>query len=159
MKSYIDFNNSQRTLAKSNKNEFWVSLFKLFSNSVYGKCLEQIRDRHNAHLTTDRENAVKCMSKLEFKDATYVKGLYIIQTYKPNIVYDRPIFLGCAILDISKLHMTRFHCETIHKHFKGNYHLLYSDTDSMIYHIRHDDLYQWMKDNPDSFDLSNMEDP
>ena len=144
---YIDFNNEHIPRAKSNKHDFLVSLFKLFSNSVYGKTLESIRNRQNAHLTVDRENAVKWMSKLEFKDAAYVKGLYSIQTYTPNIGYDRPVFLGGAILDKSKLHTINFHYSTIHKHFEGNYKLLYSDTDRMSYCINHNDLYTWMKDN------------
>ena len=99
--------------------------FTRVSNSVYGKRLEQIRTRHNARLTVDTQNATTWMSKLEFKDATYVKGLYIIQTYKPNIVYVRPIFLGSATLDVSKLHILKSHYGTSQTQLAGKYNLLY----------------------------------
>ena len=42
----------------------------------------------------------------------------IIYSYKLNLAYDRPIFLGCDILDISNLHMLKFQYGTIRKQLK-----------------------------------------
>jgi len=157
MSEYINANNRLRTEAKATENEFLVSLFKLMNNSVFGKTMENARNRQNAHLTVDRENAIKWFSKLEFKDATYVDGLYLIQTHKTNVVYDKPVYVGCSILDLSKIWMMDFHYNTMEKHFKGKYDMIYSDTDSMVYHVRHDNFPSWMNNNPREFDLSNME--
>jgi len=99
--------------------------------------MEQVRDRVKMHLTIDRENAIKHFSKLEFKCATFVDGLYLIQEHQTKIIYDRPCFVGCAILDLSKLHMMKFHYNVIHKNLNGKYDLIYSDTDSLVYHIKH----------------------
>ena len=33
--------------------------------------------------------------------------------------------------------------------------MIYSDTDSLIYLIYHDDIYEWIKDNREHFDLSD----
>ena len=126
------------------------------NNSVFGKTMENVRNRQNMHLTIDRENAIKWFSKLEFKDATYTDGLYLVQTHKTSIVYDKPIYVGCSILDLSKLRMLDFHYNTIEKNFQSKYNLLYSDTDSLAYQVEHKNLHKWMKANGNEFDLSNM---
>ena len=48
-----------------------------------------------------------------------------------------------------------FHYNVIHKNFEGRYSLIYSDTDSFIYSIQHEDIYEWIKANKQYFDLSN----
>ena len=55
---------------------------------------------------------------------------------------------------MSKLAMMTFHYEVIHKHVKGQYNLIYSDTDYLVYAIQHDDIYEWIKQNRKHFDLS-----
>ena len=50
--------------------------------------------------------------------------------------------------------MQRFHYDVIHKKFEGKYNLIYSDTDSLVYHIIHDNIYEWIKENTEYFDLS-----
>ena len=50
--------------------------------------------------------------------------------------------------------MMDFHYNVIHKNFEGRYNLIYSDTDSFIYSIQHEDIYEWIKGNKQYFDLS-----
>ena len=110
----------------------------------------------NVKLTVDRDMAIKWFSRLDFKDATYIDGLYLVQMHKTSLIYDKPIYVGCCILEISKVRMMDLHYNTIHKHFENNYDLIYSDTDSLVFHIKHNKLYKWMSEHPDEFDLSNM---
>ena len=98
------------------------------NNSVFGKTMEDVRNRENMHLTIDRDNAIKWFSKIEFKHANFVDGLYLIQTHKTATLYDKPVYVGCAILDLSKERMLDFHYNSIEKKLKGKYDLLYSDT-------------------------------
>ncbi len=95
-------------------------------------------------------------SKIEFKHTNFVDGLYLIQTHKTAALYDKPVYVGCAILDVSKLRRLDFHYGTIEKHHKGKYDLLYSDTDSLVYHIKSKNLNKWFFENQDEFDLSEM---
>ncbi|MFM7983815.1 MAG: hypothetical protein ACKPKO_31270, partial [Candidatus Fonsibacter sp.] len=46
---------------------------------------------------------------------------------------------------LSKLKMLDCHYNVIHKNFEGQYNLIYSDTDSLVYNIKHDDIYEWIK--------------
>ena len=68
-----------------------------------------------------------------------------------------PFMWVLVFLDISKLTMMQFHYNVIHKNFENSYNLLYSDTDSLIYSINHEDIYEWIKQNKDYFDLSDCQ--
>jgi len=156
LKPYIDFNTEQR---KQAKNEFEKDFFKLMNNSVFGKTMENVKNRMELKLTTDNERAIKWFSKIHFKDSKFCNGLHMIEMYKKEIVYDKPIYVGTSILDLSKLCMMDFHYNTIHKNFEGRYNLLYSDTDSVVYSFKHDDIYEWIKQNKQYFDMSDSKRP
>ena len=126
-------------------------------NSVFGKTMENVKNRVNIHATTSDKNAIKYFSKVNMKNAKYFSGLYLIEMYKQEIVYDKPLFIGTTILDLSKLHMMKFHYDVIDKEFNNKYDLIYSDTDSLIYNIRTDDIYDWIKNNKDHFDLGGSQ--
>jgi hypothetical protein len=153
MQPYIEGNNALRTVAK---NEFEKDFFKLMNNAVFGKTMQNVRNQMNLHLTTDHKNAIKWFSKVNFKKNTHANGLYLIETYQERRVYDKPVYVGCAILDLSKLKMLEFHYDVIDKQFGNKAKLIYSDTDSFIYEIEHEDIYKWQKDNENEwFDLSD----
>jgi len=125
------------------------------NNAVFEKTMENVKNRINLHLTTDETNAVKWFSKSNFKSSKNFDNLHIIGMYKQEIVYDKPIYVGTSILDLSKLHMMNFHYNVIHKEFEGKYNLIYSDTDSFVYNIEHPDIYKWIGENKNYFDLSD----
>jgi hypothetical protein len=149
---YIEFNTEKR---KEAKNEFEKDFFKLMNNAVFGKTMENVKNRMQLHLTTNHENAVKWFSKINFKDSKCFNGLNMIEMYKQEIEYNKPVYVGTSVLDLSKLCMMDFHYNVIERHFPGKHRLLYSDTDSMRYEIEHPDIYEWMKHNREPFDLSD----
>jgi len=60
-----------------------------------------------------------------------------------------------AVLDLSKLHMYKFHYDYIKEKYGDKAKLLFTDTDSLTYHIETEDLYADMKANKEKFDFSN----
>ena len=144
LKPYIDFNTDKR---KEAKNEFEKDFFKLMNNSVLGKTMENVKNRINIHMTVEEKNAIKWFSKINFKTAKHYDNLYLIEMYKKEIVYDKPVYVGTSILDISKLHMMRFHYEVIDVQFKNRHKLVYSDTDSFVYQIVTKHIYEWVRNN------------
>jgi hypothetical protein len=117
------------------------------NNAVFGKTMQKVRNHMNLHPTTDHKNAIKWFSNCSVKNNTHANGLYLIETYNEKIVYDKPVCVGCAILDLSKLKMLEFHYEVIDKQFGNKARLIYSDTDSFVYEIEHDDIYEWQREN------------
>ena len=122
---FIDFNTKKRQEAK---DDFEKDLFKLMNNSVYGKTMENVKNRMQLHMTTSHDNAVKWFSKLHFKDARYFEGLHLIEMFKLEVEYNKPVYVGTSVLDLSKLCMMDFHYNTIEANFHGRYNfcLLYT---------------------------------
>jgi len=125
------------------------------NNAVFGKTMENVRNRVNIHVATNDDNAIKWFSKPTFKNCKEVEGLYLVEMLREEIEMDKPIYVGTSILDLSKLHMMKFHYDVIETKFENKYDLIYSDTDSLVYRIETPDIYKWMKDNKTHFDLSD----
>ena len=60
---------------------------------------------------------------------------------KTKIIFDKPIYVGQAILDISKTCMYEFHYEYVKKKWKKA-KLCFTDTDSLLYQIETEDLFE-----------------
>jgi hypothetical protein len=71
---------------------------------------------------------------------------------------NKPIFIGQTVLDDSKVLMQDFHYNFMLKQFeRDNIDLLFTDTDSLCYHIRKQNPYEIIKKNTSLFDLSNYD--
>ena len=78
---------------------------------------------------------------------------------KTEVYFNKPIFVGQAILDISKTLMFDFHYNFIRKKYDNKAELLMTDTDSLMYLIQTDDFYHDIKkDVKKKFDTSNYMD-
>ena len=66
------------------------------NNAVFGKTMENVKNRINVHATTSNNNAIKWSSKMTFKKSRYNKGLHLIETNKTEIIYDKPIYVGAS---------------------------------------------------------------
>ena len=131
--------------------------FKLMNNSVFGKTMENIRNRVDIRLVTNKKDAKKLISKPTYKNRTiFCESLIAFEMKKEKLVFDKPVYLGMSILDLSKTLMYDFHYNYIKPKYDERADLLYTDTDSLIYEIEPEDLYQDI--NPDvksRFDTSN----
>ncbi|CAH1639524.1 unnamed protein product [Spodoptera littoralis] len=164
LEPYISLNTSLRQKAKS---DFERDFFKKQNNSIFGKTIENKRKQLDVRLvqvwkdklnTTNKlHGAEKYISAPNFKDLTILdKNLVAIQLNKTKVVLDRPIYIGFSILEISKTHLYNFHYSVMKKIYGDNIKLCYTDTDSLLYHIKTDDFYTDMKNNITYFDTSNF---
>lgn len=153
LEPYIRFNSDKR--AKS-KNTFEKDFFKLMNNAVFGKTMENVRNRVDIILINDEKKFKKVTSKPTFESAQiYDENLVAVQFKKTKTILDKPIYVGMSVLDLSKLHMYSFHYDFIKSKYKNKAQLLFTDTDSLTYHIQTDDYYQDLQHNRELFDLSN----
>ena len=61
-------------------------------------------------------------------------GLVIAERARKNLVLNKPIYAGVAVLDLSKLHMWEFWHDELRPAYP-NARLCYTDTDSLVYSI------------------------
>jgi hypothetical protein len=152
MKSYIMKNTNERAQAK---NDFEKDFYKLMNNSVYGKTMENVRGRINFKFISNEEQALNIRNK-RIRHTIFNENLVGVHLLKKEVKLNKPIFIGQCVLDNSKYLMYDFHYNFMLKNFKReDIDLLFTDTDSLCYHIRNKDPYEFMKNNKESFDLSD----
>jgi len=124
------------------------------NNSVYGKTMENVRNRINFRLLSS-ETQMKNIMNERIRYTVFNEDLLGVHLCKREIYLNKPIFIGQTVLDESKLIMQDFHYNFMLKKFeKKNLDLLFTDTDSLCYHIKNIDPYEIIKKNKDLFDLS-----
>jgi hypothetical protein len=147
MKEYIEMNTRLRT---ASKNDFEKDLYKLLNNSVFGKTMENIRHRVNVEILCDDSTIQKRINSPKFKGYKVLSkenNLVLFQSEKKQILFNKPIFVGFSILDLSKLHMYKFHYDYIKATYGNKAKLLFTDTDSLTYEIQTEDIFKDMKRN------------
>nr|XP_024218077.1 uncharacterized protein LOC112211158 [Halyomorpha halys] len=144
LSSYIEYNTELR---KGASNDFEKDFYKLLNNAVFGKTMENIRNRQDIQLVTDSKKLMKLIAKPNFIDRTiYNENIAAVHMNKSRILFNKPIYIGMCILDLSKIVMYHFHYDVMMKRYPTNtLKMMYTDTDSFIYRILTDDVYEDMK--------------
>ena len=150
---YIALNTDLRTNAKNN---FEKDFFKLMNNSVFGKTMENIRNRKDIKLVTSKRQAVKLIAKPNFKNRTiFTENLISVHMSKTKLIFNKPVYVGMCILDVSKTLMYNFHYNYIKPKYNDKALLLMTDTDSLCYEIETEDFYKDISSDVESkFDTS-----
>ena len=154
MKPYIDKNVKLRTQAKNN---FEKDFFKLMNNAVFGKTMENIRNRVNVKLVNSDEKFKKLVAKPNYESRKiFNENLVSVHMKKTSLTMNKPVYLGMCILDLSKTLMFDFHYNYIKRKYGNKAKLLFTDTDSFIYEIQTEDFYKDISgDVQDRFDTSD----
>ena len=156
MKKYIDLNTELRTKGTTN---FEKDFFKLMNNSVFGKTMENVRNRINVKLVINEKACNKLAKKSNFKSVNiFHENLIAVHMEKTTVRLNKPIQIGMTILDLSKTLMYRFHYDYVKPKWGSKAALLFTDTDSLCYEIQTDDFYEDIRDDASEwFDTSNYE--
>ena len=154
LKPYIDKNTNLRTQAKNN---FEKDFFKLMNNSVFGKTMENIRNRVNVKLVNTGEQFKKLTAKPNYDSRKiFNENLVSVHMKKTSLTMNKPVYLGMSILDLSKTVMYDFHYRYIKPKYGSKAKLLFTDTDSLLYEIETEDFYKDISgDVKDRFDTSD----
>ena len=91
------------------RNDFEKDFFKLMNNSVFRKTMENVRKHRDIKLVTTDERRNKLVSEPNYHTTKYFsENLLAIEMRKTKILMNKPVYLGQAILDISKTLMYEF---------------------------------------------------
>ena len=127
---------------KKGKSEFEKDFYKLKNNSVFGKTMENLRNRTDIKLVPpmeERKIRKLVASPLFAGKKEMAHGLMAVHKHKSRLRLNKPVYTGMSILENSKVV-----CE-----------LLYTDTDSLLLEIEMEDVYEDMAKNADLYDTSD----
>ena len=101
LKEYINFNSEQRALASS---QFLKAFYKLKNNALFGKTMEDMRKRIKYLHITDEDRFLKLAQNPFFHDrAIITDDIAGVHMHKAIVILNKPIFVGQAVLDYSRL--------------------------------------------------------
>ena len=153
LKEYVEFNTEMR---KKCHHKCETDLFKLMNNSLYGKTIENVRNRVHIKLMKGDKRLLKQIAKPTFEGLVqYTPELVGVQQRTKCLKLNKPVSSGFTILDLAKLTMFQFHYDVMRRKYGNRAILLYTDTDSLIYEIKTEDVYRDMQQDLTHFDTSN----
>ena len=112
------------------------------NNAVNGKTMENLRNRIDVKLVNNEKYNLKCTSKLS--NISY-------KIFDNNLV----VYIGMCILELSKVLMYEFHYDYIKNKYDNKSKLLFTYTDSLVYEIKTEDVYEDFSRNKEMFRFSN----
>jgi len=138
---YIDYNTKMRAASVC---EFVRNFYKLKSNSLYGKTVENLMKRLNLRLCNNSKKLVTYASKAQFRRSTQIsENLVSVALGKEEVELDRPSYIGQAVLDLSKLRMYQLQYKELQVYrekFACEINIVAGDTDSFFLECKNVDL-------------------
>ena len=126
------------------------------NNAIYGKTMENLRNRVNVQLVNNEKDYLKCTSKPSYMwHKIFDNNLVAIRKSKLALKLNTPAYIGTCILELSKVLMCEFHYDYIKNKYGNKSKLLFTDTDSSMYEIKTEDVYQDFSSNKEMFDFSD----
>ncbi len=158
LKEYIDMNIALR---RASNTPFDKDFFKLCNNAVFGKTQEQKRNRRRLELATGENQMVKAVSKPQYSGSViYSADLAGVFLRNKSVLLNQPIYVGFAVLELSKMLMYDFFYNVFQPAVKatgGGTELVYTDTDSLLVRSETNDIEAAFASIADEWlDTSNM---
>ena len=108
-------------------------------DSGYGKTMENLRKR--IRLVNNEIYFLKYISRpTHITHKTFGKNYAAIHETKSDSIFNKLIYLGFIVLELSKWLMYDFHYNFTKKQFDAK--LLLTDTDSLTYEIKSEDIFE-----------------
>ena len=121
--------------------------------------MENPRNHRNIRIVTSGKKRSILASAPNYHSTKYIsEDLLIMEMKKTEVKMNKPLYLGQAILDISKTLMHEFWYDYIKPKYGDKARLCYMDTDSFIMHIKTEDFYKYIANDVERlFDTSNYD--
>jgi len=91
--------------------------------------MENMRRRVKLELVTRPDRLRKLINRPTFKHCTIYNDNFAAITLDSKVIaFFKPIYIGFAVLELSKVLMYNFHYDVMKRHYGENIKLLYTDT-------------------------------
>jgi hypothetical protein len=101
LKPYIAKNTEERQKVKSKSEK---NFFKLMNNAVFGKTMENVRNRVDVRMATSKKQINNLARKTNYQSFNIISE----NLTSVRMKLDKPIYLGATILDLSKVEIYDF---------------------------------------------------
>ena len=137
-------------LRQRSKSDFEKNLFKLLSNSIYGKTLFNARKNSNQiKLINSRDRFEKVVGNPLLKSCYPIDDDLLIMNFDaPKIKFNTPLYLGWFVLSHSKFFMYNFFYNVLKKTYDKDVSLLYMDTDSFLINMQNRNFLDEIQKEP-----------
>ena len=124
------------------------------NNTVFGTGMKHLRKGLSVKLINNAKDCVRCIYKPSFvSQKIFSKYFVAIHEIKPVLTLNKLIYVGFSILDLNKLLIYEFHYKYIKSKFDAK--LFFTDTDSLVYEIKAEDVYEDFYKDKNLFDFSD----
>ena len=121
---------------------------------INGKTMANLRKIINVRLANNEKDFIKYASRLtHVTHKIFDKNYASTHEIRPVLRLNKPNYFLLTVLELSKWLMYDFHYNFIKKHFDAE--LLFTDTDSLTYEIKSEDVYEEFFKHKHLFDFSN----
>ena len=96
--------------AEKNGDKNRKALYKLMNNAIYRKTIENLRNRIDVKLVSNKKDYLKWTSKPSYMSREiFDNDLVAIRKNNVTLMLNKPAYTGMRILELSKLLMYKFH--------------------------------------------------
>ena len=139
MTKYIDENTKLR---KEAKYEAEKNFFKLMNNAVFGKAMENVRNHRDIKLVNTHEQMIKLVSKPNLHNSTcFSENLMATEMKKTELYLNKLIYIGQAILYISKTRIYEFYYNYLKPKYGDKIKMFHGDRQFILF-IQTEDFYK-----------------
>ena len=154
LKQYVESNTRKRIETEENGGKNGKALYKLIKNVAYGKTMENVRNRIDIKLVSNKKDYLKRTSKpICMSHKVFDSDLVAICRNKVSLTLNKPAYIGMCILELSKVLMYQFHYDYIKNKYGGNSRLFFTGTDILMYEIETEDVYKDFSNDKEMFDF------
>ena len=122
------------------------------NNAIYGKTMENIRNRINVKLVNNKKDYLKCTLKPSYMShKIFGNNLVAIHKSKLTLKLNKPAYAGMSILELGKVLMQEFHYYIKNK-YDNKSKLLFTDIDSLTYETKTEAIYEDFSSNNQSLE-------
>ena len=121
--------------------------------------MENVRNHRDIKLVTTDKRRNQLVSERNYHTIKWFsENLLVTEMKKTKVKMNKPVYLGLSILEISKTLMYEFWYDYMKPTYGDKVKLCYMDTDSVIMHIKTEDIYKDIANDVEKrFDTSNYE--
>ena len=146
LKPYTEFNIQKRTEAE-----------KIYTNNaIYGKTMENVRNKIGVKLVNKEKEYLECTSKPSYMShKIFDNNLVAKRKSKLAQKLNKPAYTRMCILELSEVLMYKYYYDYIKNKYDNKSKLLFTDSDSLMYEIKTEDVCEDFRSNKEMFDLIN----